>query len=340
MRAAVLNRPGEVEVVERPTPAPGPHEVLVRVRAVGVCGSDTHYYDHGRIGRFVVEQPMVLGHESAGVIEGVGSEVDPARVGQRVSIEPGVPCFTCRECLAGRYNLCPDMVFYATPPVDGSLAELAVIHEAFAHPVPDSVSDEAAALLEPLSVGVWSCRKGGVGLGTSVLVTGAGPIGLVAVQVARAAGAAEVVVADVNPHRLAVAARLGATRTVDVRETSVVDSYAGGPGPDVLLECSGHAGVTGDGIRALAPNGTAVLVGMGGDELPLPLSVVQERELTVTGTFRYANTWPTAISLVASGQVDLDALVTRRFALAETAQALTAARDDPEAIKAVILPQT
>lgn len=340
MRAAVLNRPGEVEVVERPTPAPGPHEVLVRVRAVGVCGSDTHYYDHGRIGRFVVEQPMVLGHESAGVIEVVGSEVDPARVGQRVSIEPGVPCFTCHECLAGRYNLCPDMVFYATPPVDGSLAELAVIHEAFAHPVPDSVSDEAAALLEPLSVGVWSCRKGGVGLGTSVLVTGAGPIGLVAVQVARAAGAAQVVVADVNPHRLAVAARLGATRTLDVRETSLVESYAGGPGPDVLLECSGHAGVTGDGIKALAPNGTAVLVGMGGDEFPLPLSVVQERELTVTGTFRYANTWPTAISLVASGQVDLDALVTRRFTLAETAQALTAARDDPEAIKAVILPQS
>jgi L-iditol 2-dehydrogenase len=340
VRAAVLNRPGEVEVVERPTPTPGPHEVLVRVRAVGVCGSDTHYYDHGRIGRFVVEQPMVLGHESAGVIEGVGAEVDPTRVGQRVSIEPGVPCFTCHECLAGRYNLCPDMVFYATPPVDGSLAELAVIHEAFAHPVPDSVSDEAAALLEPLSVGVWSCRKAGVGLGTSVLVTGAGPIGLVAVQVARAAGAAQVVVADVNPHRLAVAARLGATRTVDVRETSVVESYAGGPGPDVLLECSGHAGVTGDGIRALAPNGTAVLVGMGGDEFPLPLSVVQERELTVTGTFRYANTWPTAISLVASGQVDLDALVTRRFALAETAQALTAARDDPEAIKAVILPQS
>ena len=234
MRAAVLNRPGEVEVVERPTPTPGPHEVLVRVRAVGVCGSDTHYYDHGRIGRFVVEQPMVLGHESAGVIEGVGSAVDPARVGQRVSIEPGVPCFTCHECLAGRYNLCPDMVFYATPPVDGSLAELAVIHEAFAHPVPDSVSDEAAALLEPLSVGVWSCRKGGVGLGTSVLVTGAGPIGLVAVQVARAAGAAQVVVADVNPHRLAVAATLGATRTVDVRETSLVESYAGGPGPDVL----------------------------------------------------------------------------------------------------------
>jgi L-iditol 2-dehydrogenase len=340
MRAAVLNRPGEVEVVERPAPQPGPHEVLVRVRAVGVCGSDTHYYDHGRIGRFVVESPLVLGHESAGVVEAVGERVDPARVGQRVSIEPGVPCLSCSECLAGRYNLCPDMVFYATPPVDGSLAELAVIHEAFAHPVPDTVSDEAAALLEPLSVGIWACRKGGVGPGSRVLVTGAGPVGIVAAQVARASGAAEVVVADVNPHRLAAAADLGATRTVDTTRTSLAQAYAGRPGSEVLLECSGHPGATADGIRTLAPAGTAVLVGMGGDELTLPLSVVQERELTVTGTFRYANTWPTAIALVATGQVDLDALVTGRFSLADTEQALTAARRDPTALKAVVQPQT
>ena len=339
MRAAVLNRPGEVEVVERPSPEPGPHEVLVRVRAVGVCGSDTHYYDHGRIGRFVVESPMVLGHESAGVIEAVGEHVDPARVGQRVSIEPGVPCRSCQQCLAGRYNLCPDMVFHATPPVDGTLAELVTIHEAFAHPVPDSVSDEAAALLEPLSVGIWACRKGAVGPGSRVLVTGAGPIGIVAAQVARSSGAAEVVIADVNPHRLAAAEELGATRTVDTSETTLEQAYAGQPAPEVLLECSGHPGATADGIRALAPAGVAVLVGMGGDELPLPLSVVQERELTVTGTFRYANTWPTAIALVATGQVDLDAMVTARFPLAEAERALTAGRDDPRTLKAVVLPQ-
>ena len=340
MRAAVLNRPGEVEVVERPVPAPGPDEVLVRVRAVGVCGSDTHYYDHGRIGRFVVEAPLVLGHESAGVIESVGARVDPARIGQRVSIEPGVPCRSCQQCLGGRYNLCPGMVFYATPPVDGSLAELAVIHEAFAHPVPDTVSDEAAALLEPLSVGIWACRKGGVGLGSRVLVTGAGPIGIIAAQVARACGAAEVVVADVNAHRLSTAGALGATRTVNTAASPLAQAYAGRPGPDVLVECSGHPGATADAIRVLAPAGSAVLVGMGGDELALPLSVVQERELTVTGTFRYANTWPAAIALVATGQVDLDALVTGRFPLAETERALTAARDDPHALKAVILPQT
>ena len=339
MRVAVLNSPGDVEVVERPTPSPGADEVLVRVLAVGVCGSDTHYFDHGRIGRFVVESPLVLGHEASGVIEAVGTEVDDARVGERVSIEPGVPCRACEQCLAGRYNLCPDMQFHATPPVDGSLAEHVTIHHAFAHAVPDAVSDAAAALLEPLSVGVWACRKGAVGPGSRVLVTGAGPIGLVCVQVARACGASEIVVADLNEHRLSVARELGATRTIASGDQSVTEGYAGQPAPEVLLECSGHPGATGDGIRALAPAGRAVLIGMGGDELPLPLSVVQERELLVTGTFRYAGTWPTAIALAASGQVDLERLVTGRFALADTAAALTAARDTPGAIKSVITPQ-
>jgi L-iditol 2-dehydrogenase len=190
-----------------------------------------------------------------------------------------------------------------------------------------------------LSVGLWACRKGGVGPGSRVLVTGAGPIGVVAAQVARACGAAEVVVADVNPHRLAAAGRLGATGTADLTATTPADVYAARPGPEVLLECSGHPGATAEGIRALAPAGTAVLVGMGGDELALPLSVLQERELTVTGTFRYANTWPAAIALVATGQVVLDALVTARFGLADTEQALTAARRDPAALKAVVQPQ-
>ncbi len=185
MRVAVLNRPGEIEILDRPEPEPGPHEVRVRVAAVGVCGSDTHYYDHGRIGSFVVKSPLVLGHEGSGVIDAVGAGVDPGRVGRRVSIEPGVPCRSCEQCLGGRYNLCPQMRFHATPPVDGSLAELVVVHEAFAHPVPDSVSDEAAALLEPLSVGIWSARKAQIGIGSRVLVTGAGTIGLMAVQVAR-----------------------------------------------------------------------------------------------------------------------------------------------------------
>lgn len=333
MRVAVLTAPSELRLEERPAPEPGPGQVRVRVRSVGVCGSDTHYYDTGRIGRFVVEQPLVLGHEASGEVDAVGPGVTRVAVGQRVSVEPGVPDLTCEQCLAGRYNLCPGMRFFATPPVDGAFAEQVLVHEAFAHPVPDGMSDDAAALLEPLSVGIWACRKAGVTAGSRVLVTGAGPIGLVTVQTALAFGATEVVVSDVAEHRLRLAADLGATRTVDARQG------LSGVSADVLVECSGAAPAIGEGLRALAPAGRAVLVGMGGEEVPLPLSVVQERELTVTGTFRYTGTWPTAIALVAGGRVDLDRLVTAHFGLADAVRALTAGRDDPASVKAVVRPQ-
>jgi L-iditol 2-dehydrogenase len=337
VRVSVLRGVGDVALVERPTPEPGPGEVVVRVASVGVCGSDVHYYDHGRIGQYVVEQPLVLGHEASGVVTALGAGVSSPAIGQRVSIEPGVPDLVCEQCLAGRYNLCPGMRFYATPPIDGAFAEYVVVHAAFAHPVPDSISDDAAALLEPLSVGIWACRKAGVTAGSRVLITGAGPIGLVSVQAARAFGATDIVVSDVNPARLALARDLGATQVLDARTADVEDLPRP---PDVLLECSGHPAATVAGIRALAPAGRAVLVGMGGDELPLPLSVVQERELEVTGTFRYAGTWPTAIALVAAGRVDLDRLVAGAYALGEAEDALTAGRRDPHSVKVVVHPQT
>ena len=337
MRAAVLRAAGDVVVEERPTPRPGPGQVLVRVRSVGVCGSDTHYYEHGRIGRFVVDSPLVLGHEASGEVVELGEGVTDLVPGQRVSVEPGVPDLTCEQCLAGRYNLCPNMVFYATPPVDGAFAEYVVTHHAFAHPVPDTISDDAAALLEPLSVAIWACRKGRVSAGSRVLVTGAGPIGLLAVQTALAFGATDVAVSDVNPARLQLAGELGATRLVDARTERVTDLD---PAPQVLLECSGFPPAIGDGIRALDRAGRAVLVGMGGDEVPLPLSMVQERELEVTGTFRYAGTWPTGIALVAAGRVDLDRLVTGSYSLEEAADALTASRRDEHSVKVVVRPQT
>ncbi len=334
MRASVLHGAGQVELVERPAPRPGPGEVLVDVTSVGVCGSDVHYYEHGRIGRFVVDEPLVLGHEAAGVITAIGPGVPGLRVGQRVSVEPGVPDLSCPQCLAGRYNLCPDMRFFATPPIDGAFAEQVVVHHAFAHPVPDAMSDDVAALLEPLSVGVWACRRGHVGPGSRVLVTGAGPIGLVALQSALAFGATSVVVSDVNPARLELARSLGATEIVDARSGSVL----GIEPADVLLECSGFPPVIGEGIRALGRSGRAVLVGMGGDEVPLPLAVVQERELEVTGTFRYANTWPTAIALVQAGRIDLERLITGHYDLAATEDSLTASRRDPSAVKVILHP--
>ena len=335
MRASVLRAAGDLVVEERAEPVPGPRDVLVRVASVGVCGSDVHYFEHGRIGSFVVDAPLVLGHEASGVVVGTGSSVTRLAVGQRISIEPGRPDFSCAQCLAGRYNLCEDMRFFGTPPIDGAFAELVTVHEQFSHPVPDSLSDDAAALLEPLSVGLWACRKGGVGAGSRVLVTGAGPVGLVAAQSALALGAASVVVTDVNPHRLALARDVGVTDVLDVSSSRVSES---GLAVDVLLECSGHPAATVDAIRAVAPAGTVVLVGMGGDEMALPVSRIQERELSVTGTFRYAHTWPAAIALAASGRVELDRLITGHYGLDAVREALTAARTDVRAVKPVVRP--
>jgi len=246
MKVSVLRGMGQVAVEERDIPEPAADEVLVEVRSVGVCGSDVHYFEHGRIGPYVVDSPLILGHEAGGVVAAVGGEVSSLRVGQRVSIEPGVPCRSCAQCLAGRYNLCPDVKFFATPPYDGAFSQYVAMPAAFVYPVPDSISDDAAGLLEPLSVGVWTCRRAQLAPGKTVLVTGAGPIGLIAAQTARAYGADAVTVTDVNPHRLRLAEKLGLA-TIDVSRTSLADAEVE---PDVLLECSGNARATWDAVRS------------------------------------------------------------------------------------------
>ncbi|WP_408637656.1 NAD(P)-dependent alcohol dehydrogenase [Ornithinimicrobium sediminis] len=334
MRVSVLTAPGAVSLVERPEPEPAADEVLVRVGSVGICGSDVHYYDHGRIGPYVVRGPLVLGHEASGVVTAVGAGVDAARVGQRVAVEPGVPCRRCDQCKHGRYNLCPDVRFMATPPVDGAFAELVTVPADFAHPVPDHLSDDAAALVEPLSVGVWACRKAAVGVGSRVLVCGAGPVGLLTVQVARAQGATEVVCTDISPERLAMAGACGATRTVDV--TAGAGTLTGLE-VDAAIECSGAASSVLTALHAVRPAGTVVLVGMGSDEVAVPLSLLQHREIVLTGTFRYANTYPAAIALAAGGAISLDELVTGRFGLAQVEEALRSTRA-PGTVKSIVRP--
>jgi L-iditol 2-dehydrogenase len=334
--AAVLHGVGDLRVEEHPMPVPGPNEVVVEIRSVGICGSDVHYYEHGRIGDFVVSSPMVLGHESSGVVVDRAPGVTVPRIGQRVAVEPGVPCGHCEQCRRGNYNLCPNVVFFATPPVDGALARYVAVHEAFAHPVPDSMSDDAAALIEPLSVGLWANRRAGTGIGSRVLVTGAGPIGVLCALTARAAGAAWIGLADVHPARLEAARKFDVDEVIDAR--SGVD-YAEFK-PDVLLECTGAPPVVTAGIKALQPLGRAVLVGMGpSPEQSLPVSVIQNRELTVTGTFRYAHTYPDAIALVAAGRINLDALVGARLPLAESEAALKMGHTDPSVLKTVVVVQ-
>lgn len=321
MRAAVLVEPGRIELQERPVPTPGPGEVLVRVGAVGVCGSDTHYYREGRIGDFVVEAPLILGHEAGGTVVAVGPGVAPDRVGQRVSIEPQTPDPASAETRRGQYNLCPHMRFFATPPVDGALCDYVVIGASFAHPIPDTMSDEAAALCEPLSVGIASIGKAAVTGGSRVLIAGAGPIGIVAAQVARAYGATTIVVTDLDPRRRELARAFGATDVLDPRTDDVSDL-----GVDAFVDASGAPSAVRAGLAALRPGGRAVLVGLGAPNMELPVALVQNRELVLTGVFRYANTWPAAIALLDSGRVELDAMVTARYPLEQTAEALDSDR--------------
>ncbi|WP_174266979.1 NAD(P)-dependent alcohol dehydrogenase [Mycolicibacterium sediminis] len=322
-----------LRIEDRPVPTPGPREVLVEVAAVGVCGSDVHYYRHGRIGDFVVDDPMILGHELSGRIAAVGDGVDPGRIGQRVAVEPQHPCRRCTQCTAGRYNLCPEMKFYATPPIDGAFCRFVTIDDDMAHPVPDSMSDEAAALLEPLSVAITTMRKAGVAPGTSVLIAGAGPIGVICAQAARAFGAARIVVSDPVASRREGALRFGATEVLDpmTDDVSAIDPV------DAFIDASGVPVAVVAGIKAVGPAGHVVLVGMGADEYPLPVSHIQNLEITVTGVFRYTDTWPAAIHLVASGAVDLDAMVTGRYDLEHAADALES-DTDPDSLKSIVRP--
>lgn len=334
MRASVLTGVKALHVEGRPVPRPASDEVLVRVAAVGVCGSDTHYYREGRLGDFVVAGPLILGHELSGTVVAVGEGVDPSRIGSRVAVEPQRPCGRCRQCRAGRYNLCPEMEFYATPPVDGAFAEYVTIQDSFAHELPEEVSFEAAALLEPLSVGVAAVRKAQVRPVSRVLIAGAGPIGIICAQTAKAFGASEVIVTDLVSERRTRALQYGATEALD----PVADAERiAGLGVDAFIDASGAPRAVDAGIRAVGPAGHVVLVGLGHSTMELPVEHIQNLEITVTGVFRYVDTWPAAIHLAASGQVELDSLVTGRFSLDQAAEALESDQD-PESLKAVVLP--
>lgn len=332
MSVSLLREQNTVALETLPVPVPDPDQVLVRVAAVGVCGSDVHYYQHGRIGDYVVEHPLVLGHELSGVIVDVGALVDPARIGSRVAVEPQRPCRSCLQCKSGRYNLCPAMEFYATPPIDGAFAEYVTIQADFAHDIPDNVSDEAAALLEPLSVGLWACERAEIRPGSRVLIAGAGPIGIIAAQAARAFGATEVHISDISDERLEFALRHGATHAVNPTTDGVE-----GLGVDAFIDASGAPQAVSSGILAVGPAGRVVLVGLGADTIEIPIAHIQNNEIWLSGVFRYTNTWPLGITLLASGAIDLDILVTGRFGLAEAEAALNAGRT-PGQLKAIVYP--
>jgi L-iditol 2-dehydrogenase len=315
MKAAVLHGPHDLRVEEVPVPRLGPWDALVRVRACGICASDIHYLEHGRIGRYIVEEPLILGHEVAGDVVALGSEVREAAIGTRVALEPGATCGRCALCKSGRYNLCPDVRFYATPPVDGAMAEYAVIRADLAHPIPNAVTYEQAALCEPLSVGIHCANLTGVKPGDAVVILGAGPIGLMAIVAARQRGAGTVIASDVFPKRLEVAALLGAV-PVDAGsgelEATVMD-LTDGHGADALFDTSGVRSVIEAAPALMRRGGAIAVVGLPADDrVTYRMLEIVDRELSIHGVFRYANTYPAAIALVASHRYPVEAIVTDR----------------------------
>lgn len=333
MKASFLDKNKHIYIEDIAVPNLDSDQVLIQVESVGICGSDVHYYRHGAIGPYVVENPIILGHELSGVITAVGSGVSPSRIGSRVAVEPQRACKVCKQCLAGRYNLCPEIEFYATPPVDGAFCEFVKIQSNFAFEISENISFDSAALIEPMSVCIWAAQKAQIEKGTSVLIAGAGPIGVIMAQVARAFGATEVVVTDVIDCRLEFVKKFGATRTINTKTQALE-----GESFDVFIDACGVPSAVFAGIKSTGPAGRVLLVGLGSDEMVLPISHIQNNEIIVTGVFRYTNTWPIAIEFLSAGKVNLDAIVTHHFGLDDVEEGLNVTAD-PEAMKVIIHPQ-
>ncbi|EFP05500.1 hypothetical protein CRE_27486 [Caenorhabditis remanei] len=325
--SAVLYAVDDLRLEQVPIPKPGPKQVLVRVHTVGICGSDVHYWTHGAIGPFVVKEPMIVGHETSGVVSEVGSEVKHLKSGDRIAMEPGLPCKLCEHCKTGRYNLCPEMRFFATPPVHGTLSRY-VVHDAdFCFKLPDNLSFEDGALIEPLSVAIHSCRRGNVQMGHRVLVLGAGPIGVLNLLTAKAVGAGKVVITDLDDGRLALAKKLGADATINVRGKSLdavkeeIINALDGQQPQVCIECTGAQPSIETAITTTRSGGVIVLVGLGADRVEIPIIESATREVDIRGIFRYVNCYPTAIELLSSGKLDLSGLTRAHYKLEETLEA-------------------
>uniref|UniRef100_G1Q0Y0 Sorbitol dehydrogenase n=1 Tax=Myotis lucifugus TaxID=59463 RepID=G1Q0Y0_MYOLU len=306
-----------------PIPEPGLNEVPRKMHSIGICGSDVHYWQHGRIGDFIVKKPMVLGHEASGTVVKVGSLVKHLQLGDRVAIEPGAPRETDEFCKIGQWS--PTIFFCATPPNDGNLCRFYKHNANFCYKLPDNVTFEEGALIEPLSMGIHTCRQAGITLGNKVFVCGAGPIGLVNLLVAKAMGAAQVVVTDLSASRLSKAKEVRADFVLQITKESpqeIASKVEGllGCKPEVTIECTGAEAAIQVGTYATCPGGTMMLVGLGSKMVNVPLVHAAIREVDIKGVF-FCNTWPMAISMLASKSVNVKSLVTHRFPLEKALEA-------------------
>ena len=333
MKALVLERRDELALRDIDIDEPlGPHDVRIVLRRVGVCGSDIHYYVHGGIGPFIVKEPMVLGHEASGEIVEIGSEVTSLAVGDRVCMEPGIPDPRSRATRLGKYNLDPAVRFWATPPVHGVLRPTVVHPESFTFRLPDTVSDAAGAMVEPLAVGVHAATKAQIAPGAVAVVIGAGTIGMVTVLAALAAGCSRVIVSDVLEPKLEMAARLGPVLPVNAKSESLAEVVAretDGWGADVVFEASGNERAAAEVFSVLCPGGTVVMIGMPGAPIPYDVLSAQVKEARVEHIFRYAHIYPQAVAMLASGKIDVEPLITNLYGFADSVEAFDFARSAP-----------
>ncbi len=341
MDALVIHAPGDLRIEDVPTPSVGPGQVRVRVRAGGICGSDLHYYQHGGFGTIRIQQPMVLGHEVAGIIEEVGPGVGLV-LGERVAVCPSRPCSTCRFCQLGLQNHCLDMRYYGSamrmPHVQGAFRQEIVIEAGQAHRLVDGISDAEGAMAEPLAVALHAVTRAGPLLGKSVLVTGCGPIGAMTIIAARRAGATHIVATDVVAQPLRKAAMVGADETINVAEQpQALARYAADKGQfDVLFEASGNERALRAAFDVVRPRGVVVQLGLSASELTLPFNTVVAKEFDMRGAFRFHEEFGVAVQLINRRLVDLKPLVSATLSFRDAGRAFALAADRTQAMKVLL----
>lgn len=341
MQALVLEKTKQLSLRDIDIPEPlGLHDVRIAIRTVGICGSDVHYYEFGRIGPFVVEEPMVLGHEAAGQVVEVGEAVTHLKVGDRVCMEPGIPDPNSKATRLGMYNLDPAVRFWATPPIHGVLRPTVVHPANFTFKLPDNVSYAEGAMVEPLAVGMHAANKAQIKPGDVAIVIGAGPIGMVTALAALAGGCSQVVMTDVQQPKLDLAATLGPIRPVNVTKENLVEVVSGlteGWGADIVFECSGNEKAAAAVFEPLAPAGRVIYVGMPLQPIAYDVVAAQVKEARIEHVFRYAHVYPRALALMGSGKIDVKPLITNKFEFKDSVEAFDfATHMPPSSVKAQI----
>jgi D-xylulose reductase len=335
MKSLVLERKLELSLRDFPIEREevmGPHDVRIKLHTVGICGSDVHYYTHGKIGPFVVNAPMILGHEASGIVVETGAAVTTLKPGDRVCMEPGIPDPLSRATRMGMYNIDPAVRFWATPPVHGILRPSCVHPEAFTFKLPDNVSFAEGAMVEPLAVGVHAATKARIKPGDVALVMGAGPIGLVTALAALAAGCARVFVTDIDDAKLEIAASLGPITPINVSREDMAARVLGetdGWGVEVVFEAAGSPRSAATVFQALCPGGCVVFIGGQSDPIPYDAGAAMVREARVENIFRYAHVFPRCVAMLSSGAIDVKPLLTRSFAFADSVHAFEVAASAP-----------